>query len=191
MKRFAVIALFLAACLCMNGFLVAPAKTTVNAEGALDTELVFEAKLQNLININNVYGTDFTDNEKLTNRAAAALSGYADDYGFIPEQTVVSFVKDLYDIDLVITDDINADMPKKDGFVYLIPKGYTSLQHEILTIEDMSSYYRVTSRVTLSSHDGETVTATAVTLIVENNTSVFGYNILNADILYDTVSYTI
>lgn len=189
MKRFVFIALFLAACLCMNGFLVAPTKAV--EEQSFNPELVFEAKIENLINLNNVYGEDFTNNEKLTNRAAAALSSYADENGFIPESTVTTYVKDLYDIDLVITEDINADMPKKEGYVYLIPRGFTAFSHSIREIEDMGSYFRVTSDITLSYHDGESVTATAVTLIVQNNESSFGYNIINADIFYSTVSYNI
>ena len=52
MKKFVFIALFLAACLCMNGFLVAPAKSV--DEQSFNPELVFEAKIENLIN--NFFG---------------------------------------------------------------------------------------------------------------------------------------
>lgn len=190
MKRFVVICLFLASCLCMNGFLVVPESPKTPTSG-LKTEMVFEAKIENLINLNNIYGSDFLDNEILTNSAAHAMSSYANEFGFIPETIVTDYVKDLYDIDLVITDDINSDMPRRDGFVYLIPRGYTLYRQTVTDIVDMGTYLRVTSDVEVCYHDGSSISATGITMIVENPESSFGYNILNAELLFNTVSYEI
>ena len=71
----------------MNGFIIAPnQKNVVNTPTTQpDEALVFSARVENLLNRNNVYGDDFVSNEKLTNLAATALRSYADERGFIDE----------------------------------------------------------------------------------------------------------
>lgn len=190
MKRLLFVSLFLIACLCMNGFIVAPATessaeptvTDVSNQTTPDPEQVLKARLENLLNINYVYGDDILDNEKLLNKATISLKSLADDNGFIEEAAVVAFIKDLYDIDLVINDSLNTDMPKKEGYVYLIPRGYTKYEHTITDIAYDGDAIRVTSAVKVNYHDGEAVYATATTLFIENQNSRFGYSILSSDI---------
>ena len=199
MKRVLFVSLFLIACLCMNGFIVAPATvadtspdvTNVVNEVSPDPQLVLEARLENLLNINYIYGDDILDNEKLLNKAAISLKSLADDNGFIEQTAVTSFIKDLYDIDLVITDDMNSDMPKKEGYVYLIPRGYTKYEHTITGISVEDGVIRVTSAVKVNYHDSEATEATATTIFVENQNSRFGYNIVSSEINYNINSLAI
>ena len=199
MKRVLFVSLFLIACLCMNGFIVAPATvadtspdvTNVVNEASPDPQLVLEARLENLLNINYIYGDDILDNEKLLNKAAVSLKSLADDNGFIEQTAVTSFIKDLYDIDLVITDDMNSDMPKKEGYVYLIPRGYTKYEHTITGISVEDGVIRVTSAVKVNYHDSEATEATATTIFVENQNSRFGYNIVSSEINYNINSLAI
>ena len=187
MKRLIAVCVFLACCLCMNGFIIAPnQKNVVNTPTTQpDEALMFSARVENLLNRNNVYGDDFVSNEKLTNLAATALRSYADEHGFIEEGIVTQYVKDLYDIDLVITEDINRDMPKKDGYIYLIPRGFTGYKHDVILITDMGDYIEVISEVTITYHDLGADKGIATTYIVKNENSPYEFNILNSVIDYN------
>ncbi len=193
MKRFTFVAMFLIGCLCMNGFMTMP-KTAqedpdeIVIETEFSGEKAFESHIVNLLNLNNVYGEDFTDNEKLVNKAAISMRSYANANGFIEEAVITSFVKDMYDIDLVITDDINKDMPKREGFVYLIPRGYTLYNHTIMDITDMGEYLSVTSSVNILYHNNYVEVGTATTKLIKNPNCSFGYSIMDAQIIYNTSS---
>ncbi len=196
MKRFIFIALFLVCCLCMNGFISMPknaseggAKAVIQTE--FDGEKALESHIINLLNLNNVYGDDFTDNERLVNKAAISMRSYANANGFIEEGIITAFVKDMYDIDLVITDDINKDMPQRDGFVYLIPRGYTLYSHDITDITDMGEYLSVTSGVKVLYHDNYVEIGTATTKLVKNANGSFGYSIMDAQIVYNNFSLVV
>lgn len=196
MKRFTLIALFLIGCLCMNGFMTMPktVETPLNEniiETEFNSEKAFESHIVNLLNLNNVYGDDFTDNEKLVNKAAISMRSYANANGFIEESIIVSFVKDMYDIDLVITEDINKDMPKRDGFVYLIPRGYTLYNHTIMDITDMGKYLSVTSSVNILYHNDCVEVGTATTKLVKNPNCSFGYSIMDSQIIYNSFSLVV
>ncbi|MBQ0083698.1 MAG: hypothetical protein KBS52_02900 [Clostridiales bacterium] len=184
MKRKALIPIFLVLALTLSVFVFAShSAPVISADAAkINYQKVACAKIENLLNLNNVFGADFTDNELLVNRAAINLKALADDEGFIPESAITAYIKDMYDIDLSITDDINADMPKKEGFVYLIPKGYTTYSHEIISETEQNGYLNVVSEVLITYHDGTQETATAKTVLIENPNCSFGYNILDCEL---------
>ena len=193
MKRFVLLTVFLIGCLCMNGFIVppkdVPQDTTQNEVVLPDSEKVFEAHIESLLNLNNIYGDDIYDNEALVNAAAVNLRSYADEFGFIPNGVVTSYIKDIYDIDVEIDDSINVDLPKKEGFVYLIPRGYACFTHEILEILEIDGGLTVTSLVSAKTHDGISVVGTATTVLEANETSSFGYVIVSSYVDYNVSSY--
>ena len=192
MKRFILLSLFLIGCLCMNGFIAPPARIQKSDEAPIialaDNEKVFEAHIANLLNLNNVYGEDFTDNEALVNAAALNLRSYANEFGFIKNEIVTAYIKDIYDIDIEINDKINADMPKRDGYVYLIPRGYTAFSHEVLSITDNGDFLTVISIVSVNTHDSYSTVGTATTRLEKNANASFGYNIISSDIDFNAVS---
>lgn len=193
MKRLLFVSLFLIACLCMNGFIIVPATesavrptvTDMANEASPDPEQVLKARLENLLNVNYIYGDDILDNEKLLNKSAISLKALADDNGFIEEAAVIAFIKDLYDIDLVINDSMNSELPQKEGYVYLIPRGYTKYEHTVTDIAYENDVIKVTSAVKVNYHDSDAVYATATTLFIENPNSSFGYSIVSSDIAFN------
>lgn len=186
MKRFILVFLSLIACLSVNIIATSSAADagTVPATeiAAPNTEKVTAARLENILNLNNVFNDDFTDNETLVNKSAIALRAYADDDGFIKNDVVVSYIKNMYDVDMVITEDINKNMPKKAGCVYLIPRGYSVYTHKILSVTDEGEYIKVISAVSAKSHDNSESIGTAVTFFKKNEASAFGYNIINCTV---------
>ncbi len=192
MKRFIFLSLFLIGCLCMNGFILPPNEQKLpeppTAVAPADAGKVKEAKILNLLNLNNIYGEDFTNNEALVNAAAINLRSYATEQGFIESSIVTAYIKDIYDIDIEINDMINVNMPKKQGYVYLIPRGYSAYSHEIVSVADNGDYVTVISFVSVDSHDNQTIIGIATTNLAKNSNASFGYNIISSDIDYNAVS---
>ncbi len=161
------------------------ADKTVTAENA-DTERVLEARFLNMLNHNFAYGEELASAEDLVNCAVTALCvmGGADG-SFIEESRVEDYLYNMYGVEVENLSSVNADFPKKDGYVYIIPRGYTVYKHSIESVrlnEDGS--YTVTTTVKLDSHDGKEE-GKAVTLFVKNSTSQFGFNIISSDIIVD------
>ena len=161
------------------------ADKTVTAENA-DTERVLEARFLNMLNHNFAYGEELASAEDLVNCAVTALCvmGGADG-SFIEESRVEDYLYNMYGVEVENLSSVNADFPKKDGYVYVIPRGYTVYKHTIDSVrlnEDGS--YTVTTSVTLDSHDGKEE-GKAVTLFVKNSNSQFGFNIISSDIIVD------
>lgn len=187
MKKLSALVILLCCCLFLNGFIcVAPASPATAAE----TDMVLEARLENMLNINTVYGEDFLDNQKLVNAAMIMLKSYADDEGFVKNEIVSTYIKDMYDIDVDINENINAGLPQKEGYVLLIPRGHSVYSHDVISVTDMEDYLLVVSEVQIRTHDGETHTTECVTKIIENSQSIFGFSILDSVLTEKSAAFT-
>lgn len=157
----------------------------VSAENA-DKEKVLEARFLNMLNHNFAYDEELASVEDLVNCAVTALcvSGNTDD-SFIEESRVEDYLFNMYGVEVENLSSVNAEYPHKDGYVYIIPRGYTVYKHTIESVrlnEDGS--YTVTTKVAVDLHDG-TEEGKAVTLFVKNSNSQFGFNIISSDIIVD------
>ena len=161
------------------------AGNTVSSENA-DAEKVLEARFLNMLNHSFAYDEELSSVEDLVNCAVTALcvTGGADD-SFIEESRVADYLYNMYGVEVENLSSVNAEFPKKDGYVYIIPRGYTVYKHTVDSVmlnEDGS--YTVTTLVNIDSHDGEE-NGRAVTLFVKNSDSQFGFNIISSDIIVD------
>ena len=165
-----------------------PAETVDNkpAVQAADTDKVLEARFLNMLNHSFAYGEDLVSVEALVNCAVTALTvtGGNDD-SFIEASRVKDYLYNMYGVEVENLSSVNAEFPKKDGYVYIIPRGYTVYKHTVDSVmlnEDGS--YTVTTLVNIDSHDGEE-NGKAVTLFVKNSDSQFGFNIISSEIIVD------
>ena len=151
-----------------------------------DKEKVLEARFLNMLNHSFAYDEELASVEDLVNCAVTALCvTESTDDSFIEESRVEDYLYNMYGVEVENLSSVNADFPKKDGYVYVIPRGYTVYKHTIDSVrlnEDGS--YTVTTSVTLDSHDGKKE-GKAVTLFVKNSNSQFGFNIISSDIIVD------
>lgn len=157
-------------------------KTVYSADKAL------EARFLNMLNHNFVYNEDFDDAEKVINNSVIALLGEreSEDAEFISQSVVSSFVSDMYGIGAEAFEGINDGFPKKDGYVYIIPRGFTKYSHKIVgVVKNEDGTYTVNSTVTADGHDFGKDSLKAVSLFVPNALSAFGYNIVYSNILTD------
>lgn len=191
MKRKYFVCLSLALLMLTSSSVIAlkPAETVDNkpAVQAADTDKVLEARFLNMLNHSFAYGEDLGSVEALVNCSVAALcnmDGGAEE-SFMDETRVKDYLYNMYGVEVENLSSVNAEFPKKDGYVYIIPRGYTVYKHTVDSVmlnEDGS--YTVTTLVNIDSHDGEE-NGRAVTLFVKNSDSQFGFNIISSDIIVD------
>ena len=191
MKRKYFVCLSLALLMLTSSSVIAlkPAETVDNkpAVQAADTDKVLEARFLNTLNHSFAYGEDLGSVEALVNCSVAALcnmDGGAEE-SFMDETRVKDYLYNMYGVEVENLSSVNAEFPKKDGYVYIIPRGYTVYKHTVDSVmlnEDGS--YTVTTLVNIDSHDGEE-NGRAVTLFVKNSDSQFGFNIISSEIIVD------
>lgn len=174
--------------LCVSIFSPAMSKsTTVSAVQANKADAgVYEARFLNMLNHNFVYGEDFCNADTVVNNSVLALLDLRDEENpdYIDELYVKGFVKDMYGIDIVDMEPLNSQYPTLEGFLYIIPRGFTSYKHTIdsvLVNEDGS--FTVITNVLVNGHDADVNKIKAVSLFVENKESSFGYNIISCDLI--------
>ena len=108
---------------------------------------------------------------------------------FIDEQILVSYIFDMYGIEILDLTEFKANYPEKDGFVYIIPQGYTVYKHSNAKIaENEDGSYTVTTQVTANGHDGEDVNFVTKTLFVKNENSSLGFNIIYSEFSNNSLS---
>lgn len=147
---------------------------------------VNEARFLNMLNHNFVYNTDFDNADTIVNNASLALLDLRDSANedYIKDTYVKGFVKDMYGIEIADMSSLNAEYPQLDGYLYIIPRGYTSYSHTIVSVEqNEDGSYTVVSDVSVSDHDAAAKTQKAVSLFVENDESAFGYNMIYCNIV--------
>ena len=185
MKRsFLVMAtVIIAVIICVCAFV--PASSTSVAEPVVENSSemgALEARFTNMLNRNFVYGDTFNSAQAVVDNSTLALLNKRDEDGFINEQIVKTFVKDMYGIEFEIDNSIN-NLPTKQDSVYVAPRGYTSFSHKILSVKtNEDGSYTVISAVVEKGHDAEESSITATTLFVKNENSSFGFNIISSDL---------
>ena len=145
--------------------------------------LVDSSRFLNMLNHNYIYDADFEDIDAMVNLSVPALLGSRED-DFISEAIVALFMYDMYGVEILDTSGLNAQFPQKEGYLYIIPRGFTSYEHfdaEVKLNEDGTLF--VTTSVIVTPSDAEQYEAKAVTLFVKNELSSFGYNIVSSEIL--------
>ena len=173
---------------------VAPAVDETAHVAAVTVETVTgnanEARFLNMLNHNFVYNADFENADTIVNNSTLALLELRDSENsdYISSTYVKSFVKDMYGIELEDMAGLNAEYPQLEGFVYVIPRGFTSYNHSIVSVdENEDGSFTVVSEVTISDHDNGNQKQKAVSLFVPNDESAFGYNMIYCDILVNSL----
>ena len=96
---------------------------------------------------------------------------------------MADYLYNMYGVEVENLSSVNEGFPKKEGYVYIIPRGYTVYKHTIDSVKlNEDGSYTVTTDVIIDSHDGDEE-GKAVTLFVKNSDSRFGFNIISSDII--------
>ncbi|MBO7217124.1 MAG: hypothetical protein J6V50_00320, partial [Clostridia bacterium] len=99
-----------------------PADNNASAS-VLNADPVLCARLLNMLEHNRVYNTDFNDKNIMIENSVIALFEKADADGYVARDVVNGFVFSMYGF---TADDYNEpeNFPKKDGFLFIVPRGY-------------------------------------------------------------------
>lgn len=152
-----------------------------NDKGSAEASKVLETRFLNMLNHSFVYNGTFDSVEEMVNASIPALLSYRDstDDSYIAEAYVADYLLNMYGVEVENFSKINTEFGYKEGYVYIIPKGFTKYSHKIVSVaanEDGS--YTVTTEITSSAHDNGDITETCTSLFVPNAKSAFGYSII-------------
>ena len=154
-----------------------------------DANEALKSRFLNMLNHNFAYDTAFESAEDLVNCAVLARLNLRDDKddSYIAENYIKDYLLDMYGIGIDDFSVFNTDFPHKDGFVYIVPRGFSVFSHSNAAItENEDGTYTVTTDVTVISHDSDAENGRAVTMFVKSSESKFGFCILSSNIYFDT-----
>ena len=150
-----------------------------------DSSKVRQARFLNMLNHSFVYNEAFNSVEDIVNASVPALLNMRDpvNESYIAESYVKDYVYNMYGVEIEDFSDINNDFAHLDGYVYIIPRGFSVFSHKIdsVSLNEDGSFTVVTS-VSIDSHDGDSTSRKVVSLFVKNDHSRFGYNIISSEI---------
>ena len=152
---------------------------------APEFEKVLESRFLNMLNRNYVYGTDFESVNAIVDNSVIALLSLREneDSSYIAENYVADFIRDMYCIEGVALDMLAPESKIRDGYVYILPRGYCEYNHKVIGItENEDGSYWVKTSVEIMEHDDYYVQGVCDSLIVKNETSAYGYSIISSDI---------
>ncbi len=147
-----------------------------------------QVRFLNMLNHNSNYGEDFYSVDTIINNTVSGMLEMREneDEDYIKEGYVLSRVYDLYGIELCDLSGFNSAFPQKQGYIYIIPRGYSAYEHSFVSAtENEDGTWTVLTNVKVTLHDGEEYTCTASTMFVPNVKSAFGFNILKSELLED------
>ena len=153
-----------------------------------NAEKAIEARFENMLNRNFTYNDDIADIDAIVNNSVLALLDKRDaDDDYVAEKFVIEYVYDMYGIEIVDLGGFNSQYPAKEGFVYIIPRGYAVYVHDVKNVcENEDGTFTVTSSVSIEGHENSEEEYIATTLFVKNDASCFGYNIVYSNIVENT-----
>lgn len=157
-----------------------------NGANTPDEAKVLESRFLNMLNHSFVYNDDFYSVDALVNSSLPALLDLRDseDDSYIKEIYVADYLYNMYGIEIADLSEVNSEYGKKDGYIYIVPMGFEVYNHSIVNItENDDGSFTVKTKVEISSHDGIISTETCESLFIQNEDSLFGYNILYSEFI--------
>ncbi len=157
----------------------APSETPeISADATSTDEKVLVARLENMLDHNNVYNDDFDSTYEMVNNSIIALIDKGDEDGFIKADIVEGFVYNMYGITL---NDyaINPEFPQKDGYIFILPRGFELYDHTLTSVEVDGDYIHTDSVLTVVSHEGYTYEYDCRSIFKVNASSAFGCNLIS------------
>ena len=155
------------------------------ADTAPDAAKVLETRFLNMLNHNYVYGEAFYSVEDIVNYSMPALLDLREEDGsYIKSEYVSDYVYNMFGIEITDFSDINADFEQRDGYVFILPRGYEVYKHSVISVTaNEDGTYTVKTEVEVATHDGSSATEICETLFVRNTQSQFGFNIVHSNFL--------
>ena len=143
------------------------------------------ARLTHMLELNRNFDKDFKDDAIILENALDSLNQKSDDEGFIKTDYVLSFINNMYGYDIFLDGIVMENIPTKEGYLWVIPKGITNYSYKITSLTEYSGGVTAVARVLADSHDGESEVFYITVDFIENSESCFGYNIASCVTIKD------
>ncbi len=189
MKKSVLLSMLLAFVLVLSGFscLCFPTKAVADQRPATqvlkpstpEQDVLKTARFENMLNHNYLYDDDFADMHTVIENSCLALLDKMEDQ-FISVDILFPFIENAYGISVYLDDAFGVGLPKKQGAVYVAPRGFTQYTHTVINIVENNGTFTVTSLAVSDSHDGEPTELVCTTVFKVNDSSAFGYNIVSS-----------
>ncbi len=193
MKRVLVV-LFALLIVCTSGIFSLSAETVPATEKEFniaqpDKLLVMTNRFENILNSNFAFGDELSSVSELLLASELSLLSKAQD-GVLPNNELISFVKDMYGVDPSVYADEGKEVILPDGVTVILPRGFSLYTHRITDFHsNEDGTFTVYSEVEIEKHDGETEIKEAVSRFVPAAQSRFGYHLISCELLIkETVS---
>jgi hypothetical protein len=132
------------------------------------------SRFKNMLDHNHLYGNDFDDMHTVINNSCLALLS-AREGNYISTDVLFPFIDNMYGIPVYCDETLNADFPRKDGAVYIVPRGFVQYEHTVTSIEEDGATVTVNS-VARNVDSGEEIPC--VSVFIKSDESAFGYNLI-------------
>ncbi len=147
------------------------------------SDKVLETRFLNMLNHSFVYNEAFYDDAALINSSMIALLDKAEN-SFLDQAVLSDFIFNMYGKKYNDFSFLGENLPEKNGYVYIIPRGYNEYNHKIAGITDnKDGSFTVITDVEISGADNTVENLKCETLFLAAEDSAFGYNILYSDII--------
>ncbi len=187
--------LLLCACLLSGGVFAdrptGAGPVVTQAEAVEETPVcdsVLTARIAHMLSLNYVYDDAFENDFDLVQNSAVALIGTAeerDGFLYVKSSLIEGFIFNLYGREVNAAEADLGFLPPVEGFVAVVPRGYDTFEHKLVSVEPDGNGLTVTSEMTVFPHDGDPYSVRCVTELAENAESSFGYSITYSRILED------
>lgn len=173
MKRNIFISVFIVALIILSSFTclaVSGEEATVNV--GYDAAKI--SRFENMLDHNYLYGNDFDDMHTVINNSCLALL-YAREGNYISTDFLFPFIDNMYGIPVYCDETLNSQFPRKDGAVYIVPRGFIQYEHTVTKIQENGTMVTINS-IAKDIDSGEEIPCESV--FVLTNESAFGYNLI-------------
>ena len=132
------------------------------------------SRFENMLDHNYLYGNDFDDMHTVINNSCLALLS-AREGNYISTDLLFPFIDNMYGIPVYCDESLNSDFPRKEGAVYIVPRGFVQYEHSVTQIVDEGATVTVNS-VAKDVDSGEEIPC--VSVFIKSDESAFGYNLI-------------
>lgn len=132
------------------------------------------SRFENMLDHNYLYGNDFDDMHTVINNSCLALLS-ARKGNYISTDVLFPFIDNMYGIPVYCDESLNSDFPRKEGAVYIVPRGFVQYEHSVTQIVDEGATVTVNS-VAKDVDSGEEIPC--VSVFIKSDESAFGYNLI-------------
>ena len=188
MKKSAILAaaLLLCCCLLSGAAFADPSSVPAPADTAAVSPIgdsVLNSRVAHILSLNYASDCAAESDHDLIQDCSLALLGSAeeiDGFMYVRTSLIEGLIFNLYGRRVNAGEADLGFIPAVEGYTAVIPRGYDTFEHTLVSVEPTGTGLTVTSVMAVVPHDGDPYSVRCVTELDENPESSFGYSIVSS-----------